>query len=51
VLRAATNSGWALGTGRFAQQIERATRRRAAPRLPGHLRKEQRKNQRQIAVF
>ena len=33
-LRATSNGGWALGTPRFAKQIEEATRRRAAPRLP-----------------
>ena len=32
---AATNGGWASGTARFARQIEEATRRRAAKRLPG----------------
>jgi hypothetical protein len=49
-LRAATNGGWALGTARFAKQIEEATRRRAAPRLPGRPQKQQRKERRQLAL-
>jgi putative transposase len=34
-LRAATNGGWAMGGARFRQEIEEATRRRAAPLPPG----------------
>jgi putative transposase len=49
--RAATNGGWALGTARFAKQIEEATRRRAAPRLPGRPHKQRRKDQRQLALL
>jgi REP-associated tyrosine transposase len=48
---AATNGGWALGTARFARQIEAATRRRAAPRLPGRPQKQQRGERRQLALL
>ena len=50
-LRAATNGGWALGTARFAKQIEEATHRRAAPRRPGRPRKPPRKDRRQLALL
>jgi putative transposase len=50
-LRAATNGGWALGTSRFAKQIEEATRRRAVPRPPGRPRKQPRKDRRQLELL
>ncbi len=34
-LRQATNGGWALGEGRFAKEIAKAAKRRAAPLPPG----------------
>jgi len=49
--RAATNDGWALGTARFGRQIEEATRRRAAPRLPGRPQKQPRGERRQLALL
>ena len=49
-LRAATNGGWALGTAHFAKRIE-ATRRRAAPRLPGRPQQQQRGERRQPALL
>jgi putative transposase len=48
---AATNGGWALGTAHFANEIEEATRRRAAPRLPGRPQKQQREERRQPALL
>ena len=50
-LRAATNGGWTLGVARFAKQIEEATRRRAAPRLPGRPQEQQRGERRQLALL
>jgi hypothetical protein len=50
-LRAATNVGWALDTARFAKEIAEATRRRAAPRLPGRPQKQQRNERRQLALL
>lgn len=50
-LRAATNGGWALGTAGFAKPIEEATRRRAAPRLPGRPQKQQCGERRQPALL
>jgi hypothetical protein len=51
VHRAATNGGWALGTAGFANEIEEATRRRAAPRLPRRPQQQQRKERRELALL
>jgi hypothetical protein len=50
-LRAATNGRWALGTARFAKQIEEATRRRAVPSSRGRPRKQRRNDRKHLALL
>jgi putative transposase len=49
-LRHATNGGWALGEGRFAREIAKAAKRRAAPLPPGR-RPARSKDDRQLKLL